>query len=958
MNAENWVNQSEVSALNLAQPSNTIVPNTNESGTSSSGGLDSNWSQPLAPLGVSSTMGDTSLNQLSSTAAGAETLTLTSPSNNSQLLLGNTENTQLLSSGSQDGLAQQTTTSSARLRSTSTLRTFAASTALVAPSPIRVEAETLQLNTYRTEASTLASGGSLIGLKGGATNEVGTASGTFRGASGTYNIKIGYFDEADGTARIETRIGTNLVATTTLNQQLGGSVMTSGNRVERIVASGVTVQQGDRFELRGLENAEEHARIDYIEFIPVTTSAPAPATTPIRVEAEQMGTRSVYRIEASSLASNGNLVSLKDGATGEVGRVSDTFRGPSGNYDVVLRYVDENDGTARVETRIGDRSIATTSFGQQLGSNAITSGNMVRRVVASNVSIQQGERIELIGTENQGEFARLDYIEFVPVSGSSTPPTPPADTTAPTAALTASNITATSSTAKTFTVTYRDNAGIDASTIDSADVRVTGPNGYSQTATLVSVDSTTDGTPRTATYRVPSPGGSWDSADNGTYTVTMQTGAVNDTSNNTVAAGSLGSFDVAIPTSGGGAVTPSPASPGPLAPPSGYGAVGSSTGRILYVSTTGNDNNLGTSSTAAFRTASKALSVVRPGETIVFAAGNYPPLTISGKNGTASAPITIKTSGSAVFSSGSYTSGAAVAIRDSSHIILDGVIARRSLFGIMGERITNTTIRNSQVHDIGQEGIHVRYQSSHILIAQNKIHDTGMRGGTYANYGEGVYIGFGAAGGENDGTHHVAVHKNEIFRTSAEAIDMKRGLNNIIAEYNNIHDINTKVRAIINVMDGATGREFGYVVRGNVIRNISGDTYNSDGVGIRIFGGGVDVYNNVISNAEDSGIRNQASRGGAVRIYNNTVFNGGSRGNIVDDTGKADVRNNIGSTKAGNIAPNSSMFVNAAAGDFRLSSGATAAINKGTSLSMVNIDVVGRARPQGGVYDMGAYESQ
>ncbi|MBD1909288.1 right-handed parallel beta-helix repeat-containing protein [Leptolyngbya sp. FACHB-8] len=736
----------------------------------------------------------------------AETLTVASPSTGSQLLLGNTENTQLLSSGTQDALTQQTSTSSARLRSESTLRTFAATTALAAPSPIRVEAENMQLNTYRIESSTLASGGRLVGLKGVATNEVGTASSNFQGASGTYNIKIGYFDENDGAARIETRVGGSMVATTTLNQQLGSNAMTSGNRVERIVASGVTVQQGDRIELRGLENSEEHARVDYVEFIPVSA--------------------------------------------------------------------------------------------------------------------------------------------------------PPADTTAPTAALTASNITAASSNSKTFTVAYSDNAGIDASTIDNADVRVTGPNGFSQTATLVSVNSTTDGTPRTATYQVNAPGGSWDSADNGTYSVAMQTGAVNDTSDNSVAAGSLGSFDVAIPTSGGGgAITPPPA-PSPLAPPAGFGATGTSSGRILYVSTTGNDNNSGISATSAFRTASKALSMVRPGETIVFAAGNYPSLTISGKNGTASAPITIKTSGAAVFSSGSYSSGAGVSIRDSSNIILDGVVAKRSLFGIMGERITNTTIRNSEVYDIGQEGIHVRAQSSYVLIAQNKIHDTGMRGGTYANYGEGVYVGFGAAGGENDGTHHVAVHRNEIYRTSVEAIDLKRGLHNIIAEYNNIHDINTKVRAIINVMDGPTGTEYGYVVRGNTIRNISGETYNSDGVGIRIFGGGVDVYNNVISNAEDAGIRNQASVGGPVRIYNNTVFNGGTRGNIVDDTGKADIRNNIGSTKAGNIASTASLFMNATGGDLRLSSSATAAINKGTSISMVNIDAVGRARPQGGIYDMGAYESQ
>src|SRR5947208_14556147 len=38
-----------------------------------------------------------------------------------------------------------------------------------------------------------------------------------------------------------------------------------------------------------------------------------------------------------------------------------------------------------------------------------------------------------------------------------------------------------------FTVIYTDNAAVDVSTIDSNDVIVTGPNGYSQVASFVSV---------------------------------------------------------------------------------------------------------------------------------------------------------------------------------------------------------------------------------------------------------------------------------------------------------------------------------------------------------------------------------------------------------------------------------------------------------------------------------------
>jgi GH25 family lysozyme M1 (1,4-beta-N-acetylmuramidase) len=80
-----------------------------------------------------------------------------------------------------------------------------------------------------------------------------------------------------------------------------------------------------------------------------------------------------------------------------------------------------------------------------------------------------------------------------------------------------------------FTVTYGDaTSGVDFTTIDSSDIVVNGPNGYSQSATLIGVDLNSNGSPRVATYRVAAPGGSWDAADNGDYTVVLNTNQVKD----------------------------------------------------------------------------------------------------------------------------------------------------------------------------------------------------------------------------------------------------------------------------------------------------------------------------------------------------------------------------------------------------------------------------------------------
>src|SRR5207247_149964 len=56
-----------------------------------------------------------------------------------------------------------------------------------------------------------------------------------------------------------------------------------------------------------------------------------------------------------------------------------------------------------------------------------------------------------------------------------------------------------------------------------------------------------NGTPRTATYRITPPGGSWDGPDTGTYTLTLQSGQVLDTSGAPVPAGFIGAFRALIP---------------------------------------------------------------------------------------------------------------------------------------------------------------------------------------------------------------------------------------------------------------------------------------------------------------------------------------------------------------------------------------------------------------------------
>jgi hypothetical protein len=96
----------------------------------------------------------------------------------------------------------------------------------------------------------------------------------------------------------------------------------------------------------------------------------------------------------------------------------------------------------------------------------------------------------------------------------------------------------------TITIVYADSLALDVSSLGDGDLRVTGPGGFDQPATFAGVTPAGDGTPRTATYHVTPPGGTWDDADHGAYTVALEADQVRDTAGNAAAAGTLGTFKV------------------------------------------------------------------------------------------------------------------------------------------------------------------------------------------------------------------------------------------------------------------------------------------------------------------------------------------------------------------------------------------------------------------------------
>ena len=316
---------------------------------------------------------------------------------------------------------------------------------------LKVQAENMNLLGYRRESIGVAEG-----KKGIKTDGTGSATTIFNGPDGLYNINVRYFDETDGQASLKLNAG-GQSGSLTLNKDLHRTVPSSKNGITSTLLSQVSLKAGDTVELKGQRQAEEFARVDYIEFVPTDDNSPPPppdtsATPPEPAKPkptpaptpkppapepeptpEPMPTPGAFKVQAESLKRSGyqtESIGAAEGGkvlkTNRVGSASTTFDGADGLYDIKVRYFDENDGQSLLTLKAGSKA-GNLTFDQDLGGSFPNSKNGVTSTVISGVSLKAGDKIELEGKRQGGELARIDYLEFVPADdspGSSANPPP------------------------------------------------------------------------------------------------------------------------------------------------------------------------------------------------------------------------------------------------------------------------------------------------------------------------------------------------------------------------------------------------------------------------------------------------------------------------------------------------------------------------------------------------------
>jgi hypothetical protein len=138
------------------------------------------------------------------------------------------------------------------------------------PTLLRVEAESIaNLVNFSVQSNAAASGGQLLDLFGRPNGTIGTATFDFSGAAGSYDIILGVFDENDGQSTFSISVEGVEVGSVVLDDDLGGAGASGATFVDPTVVTGITLSPGDEIVVTADRDADEFARFDYIEFVPL-----------------------------------------------------------------------------------------------------------------------------------------------------------------------------------------------------------------------------------------------------------------------------------------------------------------------------------------------------------------------------------------------------------------------------------------------------------------------------------------------------------------------------------------------------------------------------------------------------------------------------------------------------------------------------------------------------------------
>ncbi|MEV8378615.1 hypothetical protein AB0P21_38100 [Kribbella sp. NPDC056861] len=218
----------------------------------------------------------------------------------------------------------------------------------------------------------------------------------------------------------------------------------------------------------------------------------------------------------------------------------------------------------------------------------------------------------------------------------------------------------------------------------------------------------------------------------------------------------------------------------------------------------------------------EALAKATPGASIALEDGKYTGKFVTQASGSAEQPIWLCGGTGAVLDGDGIKGGYVLHLNKAKYWRLVGFTVTNGQKGVMADTTVGTVVQGLTVHDVGDEAIHLRANSTDNVVLNNTISKTGLR---RDKFGEGVYIGSAVSNWcttnncQPDRSDRNVVKGNKMSQTTSEAIDIKEGTTGGLVEG--------------NTFDGSalTGADSWVDVKGNnwLIKGNSGMKSTQDG---------------------------------------------------------------------------------------------------------------------------------
>lgn len=374
-----------------------------------------------------------------------------------------------------------------------------------------------------------------------------------------------------------------------------------------------------------------------------------------------------------------------------------------------------------------------------------------------------------------------------------------------------------------------------------------------------------------------------------------------------------------------------------------------------YVSLSGSDANVGTSTSSPFRTFAKSTRSLRPGDTLYIRSGVWTEqldLMANNTSGTSGSyikisgypgeTVTLRYADSITSGYGPIKARGARGYLIFENLILDGINSTNKTGWQFPDGNHHFTLRNLVIKNFKFNGLYIG-GGNNIQIINCTINNQISLSKSTGERWYGIYFHHGSNG---------LIQGNKIYGNPGGGIHAYPGpISNLIIRGNAVYNNNTLAASSVGgiLVWGTSSSSIvssTQIYNNLVYRNGTSSSGPASGILLGYYTQGTKVWNNTVYGNKSYGLQIGYNTTVSGTVVQNNITYSNSAGNYINKGSSTTYTNNITTDPK---------FVNASSSNFQLQS-TSPAINKGVYLSSVPIDYKNTPRPRGTSHDVGGYE--